>query len=546
MTKLFFLALSFLNVEPEAPVDVPEAATVWSTEALGGGRARVILTLTIPDGYHIDLQPDFLFLDVEPPHKDSSEALTWSVPGLRQGVPSFSGSLTLSRVVYGLGGAQEVSLTAGYQICNEEGICFAPQTINHRLTVDPGSLITWEGSLQFFLAFIGGLLLNLMPCVFPLIGIKAMSLARISTTSSKKRGVNSFAYALGIETAMLLAALLILVAGWFGASAGWGLHFQNPAFIVLTGAILWALALSLWGLYTIPVLGFSGKGETAGGSFITGLFAVLAAAPCTAPFLGGALAYALALPQGLAIPFFLSAGAGFALPYVLLGLIPGLAKKLPKPGAWMESFERIMGFLMAGTALYILSPIINISGYEGVKNTAIILFILSLVFFIAGRWASVAAPTLRRRLIWVFGWLVILGTGYFLMPEPLATVEQKSQSQDLGWETFSTLELLKLRSASTPVFIDIWAEWCSNCKINEANVLSRPDILSWIDGQGIMRMKGNYTLPDPEIASWLAENRRSGLPVYAYYPGNGGEPVFLPEILTKDILKQYLTASESP
>jgi thiol:disulfide interchange protein DsbD len=549
MKLVFFLVTSLIYAQitnPLSSFSPKPVEPIWQTHPLGNGRALVEVTIPIPQGMHLDLNLEVLNLEIgQLPGGAGVENLTWSTPGLREGIPSFTEKAVLSRVIYGLEKAITVEAQVSWQICNEEGLCLLPEQASTQLLVDPGPFIWSEFLLYLLFAFLGGILLNFMPCILPLLSIKALQLNQASGESFSKKLNFSLSYTLGILSAMLLFATLLMVARSFGQMAGWGMHLQNPSFVLASSALLWALALSLWGLYTIPAIGLKSSNQTSLGSFLTGLGAVFVAAPCTAPFLGAAMSFALALPS-LVIPVFFSATAlGFALPFVLLSLIPQLKAIFPKPGAWMDLFEKILGFVLAGFSLYLLSSLFTFLDASSIALTLAYLFGLSFLIFLMGRLGSLQVPTLQRHLVWGIGFgLVVVGFGF---AQQALTLRQNDMTQEVtnsledGWQPFSLHALDRARLEGRPVFVDIWAEWCSNCKLNHATVFANKDLIVWMDARSIVRLKGNFTTPNPEIQEWLRANRRVGLPVYAYYPPLTSGPIFLPEVLTVDLVKTTIS-----
>ncbi len=549
---LFLLETGLMAQTPTLLSFTPKPAEVQyrvSTVPLGNGRSRIDATLDIPEGLHIDLNLSVLGLEVEGlPASAGIEALSWSQPALRQGVPSFSRQAVLSRVVYGLDGPLEVQVRLSWQACNEEGLCLLPETVDIPTTLDPGFVVWSEFLLYLFFAFLGGLLLNVMPCVLPLLAIKAAQLARSGEVLGRGRFQLAATYTAGLLTAMLLVSAGLMAARALGHFAGWGMHLQNPSFVLASVTLLWVLALSLWGLYLLPALGTAAAPPTMWGSYFTGLGAVFVAAPCTAPFLGAGLSFALSLPLAAIPLFFLTAGLGFALPLVALTLAPSLKRFLPKSASWYDPVEKLLGFVLAGYALYLLSSLFGILSPQSLAQSLAYLFGVSVVFYLMGRFGGLSAPTLQRRLIWLGGLALVLGAFILLQSDlgrtanPSSSLQAEAQESD-GWVAFQRDELNRLLSLGKPVFVDIWAQWCTNCKVNHATVLADQDLLRWLDDRGVTRMRGNLTLPNPEIEDWLREHRRAGLPVYAFYPPLKGNPIFLPEVLSTQLVRSAVENS---
>lgn len=545
MMLVLFLLGSVLGAQSSilsfAPAQTGVQVGVIATP-LGNGRSRIEATLNIPRGLHVDLNLDVLGLEVEGlPASAGVESLNWSAPSLRQGVPSFQTQAVLSRVVYGLEGPVTAQVRVGWQACNEEGLCLLPESTIIGVTLDPGFVVWSEFWLYLLFAFLGGLFLNVMPCILPLLTIKAAQLARSSQSTGRSRLLLAASYTAGLLTAMLLVSVLLILARSLGHYAGWGMHLQNPAFVLASVSLLWVLALSLWGLYLLPALGSGSALPSLAGSFLMGLGAVFVAAPCSAPFLGAGLSFAFSLPMA-AIPIFLMvAGLGFSLPLVVLTLAPSLKRFLPQSASWFDLLEKILGFVLGGYALYLLSSLFGVLAPQSLVLSLGYLFGVSLVFFLMGRLGGLEASTLRRRLVWGLGLSLTVAAFFLVQSELRPAAPQSAQTETSleadGWVAFDRDRLNLLLSRGQPVFVDIWAEWCTNCKINHATVLADRSLLTWLDDQGITRLRGNLTLPNPEIEAWLKEHRRLGLPVYAYYPALQSTPIFLPELLSVESIK---------
>lgn len=511
------------------------------------GEYRFILE--IPPGYYQDKDSPFFRMEADPPFRTLEVVYPPTVD--RQGKPSYQGTVALllkaappeAGPVPG-----SITLRTGYQICQEDGICLLPveesTTLSwSQVSVDtPGLIPAGEGAawlLQLFFAFLGGLLLNLMPCVFPLLSVKSLALVKNQSLGGKGQRSLAWWYAAGIMTSLLAAALFLGALKSAGEAAGWGFYFQNSGFVLFLTALLWAFGLSLLGLFSLPAAGMGSAGlNTPRGAFASGLLAVLAAAPCTAPFLGSAMGFAFAQPLWVLLFFFLSAGVGFALPYVVLAHLPGLLKKIPRPGPWMETFEHLMGFLLVGWALVTLATLHTQISLQGFWNAVSYLFGGAILLWGLGRWARPVDPPIRRRLLWILGLFLLFSGGYitsttFSSPEEKAGREYDAVSD--GWEPFSREALDRALAQGQPVFVDIWAQWCTNCKINEALVLSRPEVLSALDRGGVLRLKGDLSRPDKVLTDFLALHGRAGLPFYVFY-APGEAPRILPEILTPNMI----------
>jgi thiol:disulfide interchange protein len=384
-------------------------------------------------------------------------------------------------------------------------------------------------------AILGGLLLNVMPCVFPILSLKALSLARAGAGAHAEARQEGLAYTGGaVLTCLALgAALLALRAA--GNAAGWAFQLQDPRVILLLLLLVAAIALNLAGLFELPGLGggerLAGKGGSAG-AFWTGALAAFVATPCTGPFMGAALGAALVLPAAAALAIFGGLGFGLALPFLLLGFLPALRRRLPRPGPWMERFRHILAVPMALTAIGLAWILWRQTGAAGLA-----LGLGAVLVLAAALW------TVRRR-----GWLLLApaaaaGVAAALLVPQVASAPQSAAGGVLKAEPFSEARLAALRAAGRPVFVYFTADWCLTCKVNEKAAIDRDDVAAAFAAKKVAVLVGDWTRGDPQIGRFLAANGRSGVPLYLWYaPGRG--PEMLPQILTPAALAQ-LPASSS-
>ena len=368
-------------------------------------------------------------------------------------------------------------------------------------------------------ALLGGLILNIMPCVFPILSLKALGLARAGETEGEARR-EALAYAAGVVlTCLALGGLLLgLRAG--GAAVGWAFQLQDPRVILLLLLLVTAISLNLAGLFQLPMLaggeGLARRGGAAG-AFFTGALAAFIATPCTGPFMGAALGAALILPAAGALAVFAGLGLGLALPFLALGFIPALRRRLPKPGPWMATLQRILAVPMFLTALALAWILGRQTGADGMALGLLGALILGLGLWWLGRGG-------RR-----FAALLILASA-----APLLLIHPGAQApveSPLPAEPFSAARLSELRAAGTPVFAYFTADWCLTCKVNERGALARAEVAEAFRARGITVLVGDWTRGDPEIGRFLARQGRSGVPLYLYYPP-GREAEVLPQILT--------------
>ncbi len=381
-------------------------------------------------------------------------------------------------------------------------------------------------------AFLGGLILNLMPCVFPILAMKAVGLA--AGLAHGKARAHALAYTSGVLVTFAGLAAALLAARALGSVAGWGFQFQSPAFVAGMAWLLFGVGLNLSGVFQIGG-GATGMGSQlamkggSAGSFFTGLLAVLVATPCTAPFMGVAIAAGLAAPPPVTILVFLMMGMGLAAPYIALAFVPGLGRLLPRPGKWMETLKQGLAFPMYGGAVWLLWVVSQEAGSAGVLITAAGCVLLGFAGWVLG----VSQNSRRHRrfgqavavaaLLCAGGLLVGLGVA------PPAAVEAAAADA----ETFTADRLFALRQEGRPVFVNMTAAWCVTCLVNE-RVAIRTDAVRQAFAAGhVAYLKGDWTRQDPEITAFLRRNGRDGVPLYLFYKAGGAEPVMLPQILTE-------------
>jgi thiol:disulfide interchange protein DsbD len=381
------------------------------------------------------------------------------------------------------------------------------------------------------LALFGGVLLNLMPCVFPVLSLKAMSLVSGGAAHAGRHG---WAYTAGVVTsfAVLAGALLALRAG--GEAIGWGFQLQSPGFVALLIYLFFAMALSLSGVFELGTR-WMGLGQDLSdreglrGSFFTGALATLVASPCTAPAMGTALGAAAVLPAAQAMAVFLALGFGLALPMLVLSLIPALARALPKPGPWMLTFRQLMAFPLYLTVVWLLSVLGSQVGSTGMSwmlaGLVALAFALWLAGHTSGRSTSVAVGHAAVGLALLGALAAWLNAIQFEAPDPAA--EGKAQA----WSVERLAELNA--DPARGVLVNMTADWCVTCKVNEAVALSTDTVQDALIENDFAYLVGDWTRRDPAITGYLAEFGRNGVPLYVLYPpGPAPEPIVLPQLLT--------------
>lgn len=385
-------------------------------------------------------------------------------------------------------------------------------------------------------AFVGGVLLNLMPCVFPVLSIKVFSLIRPVQGESEnfvKRGQEGLRYTLGVLVTFLVLGLVFVLLRAGGAAVGWGFQLQNPVVILSLMTLFWLMALNFLGVFEFGTSAMNAAGTRAGkwsSSFGTGVLAVFVAAPCTGPFMGTALGAATTLPTTSSMLIFLSLGFGLALPFLLLTLQPKLLRFLPRPGKWMDTLKQFFAFPLFATVIWLLWVLGKQLGVEGVIAAALLLFLLSFAIWLAKS---------RRSLVKSVAW--VLGIGAFLYAtKVIGTVESASVGQakeDSMWRTFLQSEIDEERAKGRAVFVDFTAAWCITCQVNKKVVLETEHVTKLFKENNVLTVRADWTVFDESITKALSAFGRNSVPLYVFYSANGGGPQVLPQILTTTMIE---------
>lgn len=401
---------------------------------------------------------------------------------------------------------------------------------------DSDSNVLW---LSLAFAFLGGIILNLMPCVFPVLGIKAVSLLRFSETKRAETRALGLAYSIGVLLSFWVLASLLVALRAAGNSVGWGFQLQSPYFV---SALVLLFTLLSWNLF--GVLEFGGKWVGAGsnlagregwsGSFFTGVLAVVVASPCTAPFMGTAMAAVITRPFWEIFLVFTALGLGLAFPFLWLSFYPAWQKRLPKPGAWMESFKQFLAFPLFATNLWLLWVLEKQAGSEALLMALAAILILSFGVWIRWRW--------RSNLLFA----VIFAISTFLAMQAPISGEVKATKQVAAqgnWIPYDRERLASALAEGRPVFIDFTAAWCISCQVNKKAVLETQEIESFFREKGVLTMRADFTNQDEEVAKALAEYKAVSVPLYVAYPPNSGAPTILGTLLTKGAVKEAFLSS---
>jgi len=397
-------------------------------------------------------------------------------------------------------------------------------------------------------ALIGGVILNLMPCVFPVLSLKLLSLVQQQRGAGARASLRAHggAFAAGVVLCCVLLAALLIALRAAGAQLGWGFQLQTPWVIAALMLLFFVIGLNLLGAFEFTfggALASSGtaqrlQGDHLGGSFATGLLAVVIAAPCTAPFMGAALGYAITQPAPVALAVFAALGLGMASPYVALTWMPTLVDRLPRPGAWMQRFKQVMAFPMFATCVWLIWVLAQ---QVGIDAAALVLGGLVLVAF--GAWALGLAQGGARRWRWValaaapLALYAVFGATWPGTTEPPRDAARVGEAQ--GWQAWSRAEQDAELAAGKPVFVDFTAAWCVTCQANKRLVLSRDSVKAALAQRGVTMLRADWTNRDDEVTRELARFNRNGVPLYVLYDRRGA-PHVLPELLTERIVLDAL------
>jgi len=379
-------------------------------------------------------------------------------------------------------------------------------------------------------ALLGGLILNLMPCVFPVLSIKAVSVMEARGAEHAHQRGHALAYTAGVVLSCLAAAGAMLTLRAMGEKLGWGFQLQSPVFVAVITYLLFALGLSLSGFvhFGTSIMGVGQSLTVRGGyvgSFFTGVLAVVVASPCTAPFMGTALGYAVAQPAVVALAVFATLGLGLALPFLLIGFIPPLARLLPRPGHWMETFKQAMAFPLYLTVVWLVWVLARQSGVNAVP-----VVLSGLVMVAVASWLMHSHSLISRGLRYV---ALAIAVGLLFVPALRVTPAAASGASDAAAAAYSDPRLAELRAQGHPVFVNLTADWCLTCKFNERAAIETDAVQATLAKHGVISLKGDWTRADPAITRVLERFHRAGVPLYLLYAPTG-EPVVLPQVLTRD------------
>lgn len=390
------------------------------------------------------------------------------------------------------------------------------------------------------LAFLGGIILNLMPCVFPVLFLKGLALVQSSGEERGRLRSHGLVYTLGILVSFWLIVAVLLALRAEGVHAGWGFQLQSPVFIAVLALGLFFFALSLAGQFDLGLSLTSVGGELAQkqgypGSFFTGVLATVVATPCTAPLMGAAIGFALAQPMGVTFAVFTALGLGLATPYLALSFQPAWTRLLPRPGAWMETLKQLTAVPLFATVVWlawVYGHLYTSQGVDRVSKLLLGFLILAIAGWALGRWPAKWGSTIAATILAVCA---------------IAVPLYQPKDTTLAWAPYSQQTLDAARAAGHPVFIDFTAAWCLSCQVNERLVLHSEDVQHQFGKNNVTLLKADWTQYDPEITKQLASINRSGVPTYVIYPAASSAAAdVLPELLTKDIVLSAIERDTKP
>lgn len=385
-------------------------------------------------------------------------------------------------------------------------------------------------------ALIGGLILNLMPCVFPVISIKALSIAKSAHGERAKIKREAWLYTAGVIATFLLLTVLLLALKAGGAEIGWGFQLQSPKVVAALAVLLFVIGLNLLGAFEFGS-GLQNTGaeltqkDGAAGSFFTGALAVIVATPCTAPMMAGAVGYALAAPAFITLAVFMALAIGFALPFLLIAYVPGLLSKLPKPGSWMVRFKEVLAFPMFAAAIWLVWVLSLQAGEDGVLIALSAMLAIGLAI-----WCFKSKSLISK----VIGAASVLAAIVFPLTVTASGASSESISTKVNAESWSPSRVAELQAEGRPIFVDFTAAWCVTCKVNEKLVLNKAETQKLFKETNTAFLIADWTNKDDVIAAELAKYGRAGVPLYLVYSNNSVSPVILPQVLTYDVIKNAI------
>ncbi len=609
---LLFASIVFAQEFNMNNMPPPEASMRYSVGPLEKG-SSVTVEITIPDNWHVNaniaadefLKPSSIEI--------SAKGVHFGEPKWPEPIKEYSEALDLENLVFK--GYFQIQLpidsieanydtlttqaTFHYQAC-DNSICLAPSQVTFGLGSpglnnkssglsglkknDDNAQGNAEGSLGntsenvlesvgsaadegnsagtlilLLSALFGGLILNLMPCVLPVLSLKLFSLIKQAGESRSRLLALGSATTVGILVSFWLLAAIVAAVKAGGGNAGWGMQFQSAGFIAFMVVILTAFAMSFFGIFEIWLPGnattkmdSAGRKQGLAGAFFTGALLVLLSTPCSAPFLGTAMGFAFTASTPVLFLFFTAAGIGLALPYMLVSAFPSVLKIFPKPGAWMATLQKVMGVLLLGTVAWLLWVVHEQAGNLGVGLFASIAVASIACSVLLGKFAPPGVAFIREIAALAIS-VVFLTAFWFAFASPkyedeVNAIFEAKATQSItedGWYRYTPELIENFAKVKRTVFIDVTADWCLTCKANEAAVLNRDDFRKAMDSLNVARVKADWTRETPEVNKLLKSMGKSGVPAYAIYPaGNISKQIVLPELLTTNAIVEKIVGRE--
>ena len=534
---------------PKAPLfekarkTLPRPSTGLQAEARASG-SSLLLDLRLPEGLEVGQALEFYPTEGTWLDLSAAQKLTRTPQGLRLELQRAGADRPLPQALKGIlvrpgpgGWALEVSLPVKPEGAAPASTGGPPVTAVRSSLGEVRSL-----GLALVFAFFGGTILNLMPCVFPVLSLKVMGFMEHGAHGRARGLQQALVFASGVLVSFWLVAggLLALRAG--GQQLGWGFQLQSPIFVGLMASLFLLLALNLAGVFEIG-LGLTRLAELGGSgggwwnSFLSGVLATLVATPCTAPYMGSALGYSLTQPAWVSLLVFTALAFGMASPYVVLAAWPGLLERLPRPGAWMETFKQALAFPLLFTVVFFVWVLDRQAGPQAVAALLSGLVLLGLAAWLHGRW-GLSGRLVPRTLALL---ALLGGLGIAAFGADRLAVQAAGAPSGSTWEAWSPERVEALLAEGRPVFLDFTASWCLSCQVNEQVALSRPEVQQAFRDRGVATLKADWTNRDEAITRALASFGRSGVPLYVLYSGRKGDPPrILPEVLTPGVVLEAL------